>query len=172
MGLLLCQWPRALGAEVIGTVSSDDKAEPALAVGCARVIVYSREDFVAEVLRLTDGRGADVVYDGVGAATLGPSLEALAVRGHLVCVGQASGPVGEWDIGAMAAKSVTISRPNFGHYTSDLEELRGRAERLFDSLRSGVVTATIDSRFPLHQAATAHRRLEARETIGSIVLVP
>jgi NADPH:quinone reductase-like Zn-dependent oxidoreductase len=85
---------RGLGAEVIGTVSSDEKAEPALAAGCARVIVYGGEDFVAEVLGLTDGRGADVVYDGVGAATFARSLEALAVRGHLISVGQASGPSG------------------------------------------------------------------------------
>ena len=129
MGLLLCQWARALGADVIGTVSSDDKAERALAAGCARAIVYTREDFVSEVLRLTGGRGADVIYDGVGAETFGRSLDALAVRGHLISFGQASGPVGEWDIGAMAAKSATISRPNFGHYTTDPEELPRMADR-------------------------------------------
>jgi NADPH:quinone reductase-like Zn-dependent oxidoreductase len=172
MGLLLCQWARMAGADVIGTVSSDAKAERALAVGCARAIIYTRQDFVAEVLRLTDGRGADVIYDGVGAATFGRSLDALAVRGHLISFGQASGPVGEWDIGALAAKSATISRPNFGHYTSDAEELRRMADRLFEALRRGDITPTIDSRLPLDQAPAAHRRLEGRENVGSIVLVP
>jgi NADPH:quinone reductase-like Zn-dependent oxidoreductase len=172
MGLLLCQWARALGADVIGTVSSDHKAERALAAGCARVIVYTREDFVAEVLALTGGRGADVIYDGVGAETFGSSLDALAVRGHLISFGQASGPVGAWDVGAMASKSATISRPNFGHYTTDPEELRQMADRVFQALRRGDITPTIDSRFPLEQAAAAHRRLEDRENIGAIVLMP
>jgi NADPH:quinone reductase-like Zn-dependent oxidoreductase len=171
-GLLLCQWAHTLGADVIGTVSSEDKAERALAAGCARAIVYTRQDFVAEVLLLTQGRGADVIYDGVGAATFGQSLEALAVRGHLISFGQASGPVGEWDVGAMAAKSATISRPNFAHYTSDPAELRGRADRLFDALRRGDLAPVIDSRLPLADAAGAHRRLESRENIGSIVLLP
>lgn len=172
MGLLLSQWARALGADVIGTVSSDNKAEPALAAGCARAIVYTREDFVAEVLRLTGGRGADIVYDGVGAETFGRSLDALAVRGHLISFGQASGPVGDWDVGAMAAKSVTISRPNFGHYTTDPEELRRMADRLFEAIRRGDISPTIDSRLPLEKAADAHRRLEQRQNVGSIVLVP
>jgi NADPH:quinone reductase-like Zn-dependent oxidoreductase len=172
MGLLLCQWASALGADVIGTVSNDAKAERALAAGCARVIVYSREDFAAEVLGLTDGRGADVIYDGVGSATFGRSLEALAIRGHLISFGQASGPVGTWDIGAVAVKSATISRPNFSHYTGDPDELRRSADRLFAALRRGDITPTIDSRLPLEQAATAHRRLEGRESVGAIVLVP
>jgi NADPH:quinone reductase-like Zn-dependent oxidoreductase len=172
MGLLLCQWARALGADVVGTVSSADKAERALAAGCARAIVYTHEDFVAEVLRLTGGRGADVIYDGVGAETFGRSLEALAVRGHLISFGQASGPVGEWDVGAFAAKSATVSRPNFGHYTSDPEELRRMADRLFEGLRRGDISATIDTRLPLSEAAAAHRKLEARENVGAIVLVP
>lgn len=171
-GLFLCQWAHALGADVIGTVSSNDKAERALAAGCARVIVHTRQDFVAELLHLTDGRGADVIYDGVGAATFGGSLDALAIRGHLISFGQASGPVGEWDVGAMAAKSVTVSRPNFGHYTGDPEELRGRAERVFETLRNGVIRATVDSRLPLAEAAAAHRRLEARENVGAILLLP
>ena len=154
MGLLLCQWTKALGADVIGTVSSDDKAERALAAGCARAIVYTRKDFfVSEVLHLTGGRGADVIYDGVGAETFGRSLDALAVRGHLISFGQASGPLGEWDIGAMAAaKSATISRPNFGHYTTDREELPRMTDRLFAALRRGDIGPTIDSRFPLEQA--------------------
>jgi NADPH:quinone reductase len=113
-----------------------------------------------------------VIYDGVGAATFGRSLDALAVRGHLISFGQASGPVGEWDIGAMAAKSATISRPNFGHYTSDAEELRRMADRLFEALRRGDIAPIIDSRLPLEQAPAAHGPLEGRENVGSIVLLP
>ena len=172
MGLLLCQWARALGARVIGTVSSDEKTRAVLGAGAERVLVYSREDFVGEALRLTGGRGVDAVYDGVGAATFGRSLDALAIRGHLVSFGQASGPVGTWDVGAMAAKSITVSRPNFGHYTTDPEELRVMAARLFDALRQGVVTPTIDRRFSLAEAPAAHMRLERRENIGAIILVP
>ena len=94
------------------------------------------------------------------------------MRGHLISFGQASGPVGEWDVGAMAAKSATISRPNFGHYTSDPDELRQMADRLFQALRRGDIVSTIDCRLPLEQAAAAHRRLEGRENVGAIVLVP
>ena len=113
-----------------------------------------------------------MVYDGVGVATFGRSLEALAIRGHLISFGQASGPVGDWNIDAMAAKSVTLSRPNFGHYTTDPAELGAMAGRLFDALRRGVVRATIDSRFPLVEAAAAHSRLENRESSGAIVMTP
>lgn len=172
MGLLLCQWASAIGARVVGTVSSDEKAERVLRAGAERAIVYTRENFVDEGLRFTEGRGVDVVYDGVGSDTFGRSLDVLAIRGHLVSFGQASGPVGTWDVGAMASKSATISRPNFGHYTTDPDELRGRATRLFDAIRRGVIVPTIDSRFPLADAAAAHRRLENRENIGAIVLVP
>jgi NADPH:quinone reductase-like Zn-dependent oxidoreductase len=172
MGLLLCQWARALGAHVIGTVSSEEKARRALAAGCENVIVYSQEDFVAAVQDLTGGRGANVIYDGVGSETFGRSLEALAVRGHLVSFGQASGPVGNWDVGAMASKSATVSRPNFGHYTTDPRELYEMADRLFEAHRRGIIRPTIDREFPLADAAGAHRRLESRQTIGTLVLVP
>ena len=144
----------------------------ALAAGAEQAIVYTEQDFVDELRRLTGGRGADVVYDGVGVATFARSLEALAVRGHLISFGQASGPVGDWNIDALAAKSVTLSRPNFGHYTTDPAELGSMADRLFDALRRGVVTPTVDSRFPLVEAAAAHGRLENRESIGAIVLIP
>jgi NADPH2:quinone reductase len=172
MGLLFCQWASALGARVIGTVSSDEKAARALAAGAEQAIVYTREDFVAAVMRATDGGGVDVVYDGIGAATFGRSLDALAVRGHLISFGQASGPVGTWDIGAFAAKSVTVSRPNFGHYTTDPPELRAMADRLFNALRNRAVTATVDRRLRLDEAAAAHARLERGENIGAIVLIP
>ncbi len=172
IGMLLCEWASALGCRVIGTVSSEAKAAHAARAGCAEVIVHAREDFVAAVARLTGGRGVDVVYDGVGAETFAGSLKALAERGHLVSFGQASGPVGSSDIGALAAKSATISRPNFGHYTADPVLLRGMAERLFEALRRGVIRPTIDARLPLAEAAEAHRRLESRANIGAIVLIP
>jgi NADPH:quinone reductase-like Zn-dependent oxidoreductase len=172
MGLLFCQWASALGARVIGTVSTDEKAERALAAGAEQAIIYTREDFVAEVMRATGGRGADVVYDGIGAATFGRSLEALAIRGHLISFGQASGPVGTWDIGAFAAKSVTVSRPNFGHYTTDPPELRAMADRLFDALRQRIIAPAVDRRLRLAEAPAAHMRLERGENIGAIVLTP
>ena len=171
-GLLLCRWARALGAHVIGTVSTEAKAAAALAAGAERVIVTAREDFTEAVMETTGGHGADVIYDGIGRDTFGRSLEALAVRGHLISHGQASGPVGNWDIGALVAKSATVSRPNFGHYTTDPAELQSMAARLFDALRRGIVTAIIDRVMPLSEAAEAHRRLEARETVGAIVLRP
>ena len=171
-GLLLCQWASAMGARVIGTVSNREKAARALAAGAERAIVYTEQDFVAELRHMTGGRGADVVYDGVGVATFDRSLEALAVRGHLISFGQASGPVGDWNIDALAAKSVTLSRPNFGHYTTDPAELGSMADRLFDALRRGVLTPTVDSEFPLVEAAAAHRRLENRESMGAIILIP
>jgi NADPH:quinone reductase-like Zn-dependent oxidoreductase len=172
MGLLFCRWASALGVRIIGTVSTDEKAARAREAGAGHVIVHRREDFVEAVMRLTGGRGVDVVYDGIGAATFGRSLEALAIRGHLVSFGQASGPVGAWDIGAMASKSVTVSRPNFGHYTTGPEELRARAERVFDALRRGIIAPDIDRRLPLDQAADAHRRLESGENIGALILKP
>jgi NADPH:quinone reductase-like Zn-dependent oxidoreductase len=172
MGLLFCQWASALGARVIGTVSTNEKAARAVAAGAEQVIVYTREDFVDEVMRATGGRGVDVIYDGIGAATFGRSLDAMAIRGHLISFGQASGPVGTWDIGAFAAKSVTVSRPNFGHYTTDPQELRTMADRLFDALRQRVIAPTFDCRLPLQEASTAHTRLERGENIGAIVLIP
>jgi NADPH:quinone reductase-like Zn-dependent oxidoreductase len=171
-GLLLCRWARALGAHVIGTVSTEAKAAAALAAGAERAIVTAREDFAEAVMAATGRHGADVIYDGIGRDSFGRSLEALAIRGHLVSHGQASGPVGHWDIGALVAKSATVSRPNFGHYTTDPAELQPMAERVFEALRRGIVTATIDRVMRLSEAADAHRRLEARETVGAIVLRP
>ncbi len=171
VGLLLCQWASAIGARVIGTVSTQEKAEYAREAGCAHVVIHAQEDFAAAVERLTDGRGVDVVYDGVGQATFARSLEALAPRGHLVSHGQASGPVGSWDLGAFAAKSLTLSRPNFGHYTTDPVELRTMSDRLFDALRRGIIRP-IHRSFPLADAAEAHRHLESRANKGALVLIP
>jgi NADPH:quinone reductase-like Zn-dependent oxidoreductase len=170
VGLLLCQWASALGAAVIGTVSTDEKAALARRAGCDLVVVHGREPFSEAVLRATGGRGADVIYDAIGRDSFTASVAALAVRGHLVSFGQASGPVGAHDIGAFASKSATISRPNYGHYTADPEELRAMAARLFAVLAAGTVQPLIGARLPLAAAAEAHRRLEGRETVGSTVL--
>jgi NADPH:quinone reductase-like Zn-dependent oxidoreductase len=170
VGLLLCQWASALGAAVIGTVSTEEKAALARRAGCDLVIVHGREPFSEAVLRATGGRGADVIYDAIGRDSFTASVAALAVRGHLVSFGQASGPVGAHDIGAFASKSATISRPNYGHYTADPVELRAMAARLFAAIAAGTVQPLIGTRLPLAAAAEAHRRLEGRETVGSTVL--
>ena len=170
VGLMLCQWASALGAAVIGTVSTEEKAALARRAGCDLVVVHGREPFSDAVKRATGGRGADVIYDAIGRDSFTGSVAALAVRGHLVSFGQASGPVGGHDIGAFASKSATISRPNYGHYTSDPEELRSMAARLFAAIADGTVQPMIGARLPLAAAAEAHRRLEGRETLGATVL--
>jgi NADPH2:quinone reductase len=172
VGQLLVQWARDLGATVIGTVSDDGKARIIERLGAHHAIVRARENFVDAVLRITGGGGADVIYDAVGADTFGQSLEALAVRGHLVSFGQASGSVGSWDIGRFASKSVTISRPNYGHYTDTRAKLLPHVERFFAMLRAGSIVMAPPTRYPLERAADAHRDLEARRTTGSLVLVP
>jgi NADPH:quinone reductase-like Zn-dependent oxidoreductase len=172
VGQLLVQWARDLGATVIGTVSDDEKARIAGRLGAQHAIVRGRENFADAVMRITGGRGADVIYDAVGADTFGSSLEALAVRGHLVSFGQASGSVGSWDIGQFASKSVTLSRPNYGHYTDTREKLLPHVERFFGMLRAGRIAIAPPTRYPLERAAGAHRDLEARRTTGSLVLVP
>ncbi|MCA0051030.1 SRPBCC family protein [Mesorhizobium sp. B283B1A] len=172
IGQLLVQWARHLGATVIATVSSDDKARIVERLGAYHVVVYSRENFAEAVMRLTNGAGADVAYDAVGNDTFGGSLAALAVRGHLVSFGQASGPVGNWDIGRFASKSLTLSRPNYAHYTDTPEKLAPHVARFFQALRQGVVRVEAPTRYTLADAADAHRDLESRRTTGALVLLP
>ena len=172
IGQLLVQWARHLGATVIATVSSDDKARIVERLGAHHVIVYSRENFAEAVMRLTGGMGANVAYDAVGNDTFAGSLAALAVRGHLVSFGQASGPVGNWDIGRFASRSVTISRPNYAHYTDTPEKLAPHVARFFQALRQGVVRVEAPTRYDLANAADAHRDLESRRTTGALVLLP
>lgn len=172
IGQLLVQWARHLGATVIATVSSDDKARIVEDLGAHRVIVYSREDFAEAVMRLTNGAGADVVYDAVGADTFGGSLAALARRGHLVSFGQASGPIGNWDVGRFASKSITVSRPNYGHYTDTPEKLAPHVDRFFAAFRQRAVRIGQPASYDLARAADAHRDLEARRTSGALVLLP
>lgn len=172
VGLLLCQWASHLGATVIGTVGGREKAALAQQSGCAYAIDYTREDFAARVMEITDGRGVQVVYDAVGRDTLLRSYEALAVRGHLVSYGQASGAMDPVDIGAFAAKSVTLSRPNFSHFTQDAASLKSASSRLFNAVMSGALRVRVNHRYPLSAAADAHTELEARRTTGSILLLP
>jgi NADPH:quinone reductase-like Zn-dependent oxidoreductase len=172
VGQILCQWGRALGATVIGTVGSIEKARIARAHGCAYPILYTEEDFVEKVREITAGRGCDVVYDAVGRDTFLRSYEALALRGHLVSFGQASGPIEPVDIAGFVGKSARVSRPNFGHYTGTPAEVRAITDRLFDALRRGIVSVEIGQRFALSDAAEAHRALESRRTTGSSILLP
>ncbi len=172
VGSLLCQWAALKGATVIGTVGSREKAERARELGLKHVVVYTEESFVERVHAITDGRGADVVYDAVGRATLERSYEALATRGHLISYGQASGHIEPVDIAAYAGKSATISRPNFAHYVSDTDTVRAMTERLFPLLANGRLRVDIGHRFPLDEVGEAHRLLESRGTMGATVLVP
>ncbi len=171
-GLLLCQWARHLGATVIGTVGSEEKARIARDNGCDYPIVYTRDDFVAQVRDITEGRGADVVFDGVGRDTLMKSLEVLAVRGHLVSFGQSSGSPEPVDIGLLTPKSAKLSRPVLFHYVADPGELRASAQRVFELLEQGVLRPSVNQRHPLTQAEQAQRELEARHTSGATVLIP
>jgi NADPH:quinone reductase-like Zn-dependent oxidoreductase len=172
VGQLLCQWARHLGATVIGTVGSAEKARIAQAAGCAHPIVYTETDFATRVLELTGGRGCGVVYDAVGADTFLKSYEALSQRGHLVSYGQASGPIPPIDIAAFAGKSAKVSRPNFGHYTGTKADVHSICDRLFRAIADGVIHPMIGQEFSLHAAAEAHRALEGRRTSGSTILIP
>ena len=172
VGQLLARWAKALGATVIGVTSTPAKAEEAKRVGCDHVIVRSREDFADAVMRLTEGRGASVVYDAVGKDTFEGSIRALAPRGRLVSFGQASGDVGAYPIDELANRSVTLSRPNYGHYTDTAEKLRPLVDRLFAALRSGVLVAERPRLYALADARVAHADLESRATTGALVLIP
>jgi NADPH:quinone reductase-like Zn-dependent oxidoreductase len=172
VGLLLCQWAKHLGATVIGTVSTEAKARAARAAGCDHPIVTAHDDFVARTREITGGRGANVVYDGVGKDTLAGSLEVLATPGHLVCYGQSSGSPEPPPLTVLSAKSATFSRPVLFHYTANPAVLREIAGNVFDLVGRGVLRVEIGQRYPLAEAARAHRDLEARRTIGASVLLP
>lgn len=173
VGLLLCQWASHLGATVIGTVGSDEKASLARAHGCRHVIVYTREDFTRRVRELTEGKGVPVVYDSVGKATWEGSLDCLQPRGLMVSYGNASGPVPAFEPGVLALKgSLFVTRPTLFSYAATREELLAMSDDLFGVVRSGAVKVSVRQTFPLVEAADAHRALEARETVGSTVLMP
>ena len=171
VGLIMCQWAKALGATVIGTVGSDQKAELVRAHGCDHPIVYTRQDFVAEVARITNGEKLPVVYDGVGRDTFMKSLDCLHRRGMMVSFGNASGPVDPFPASILAQKgSLFLTRPTLYDYIVTREELEQAARDLFGVVVSGKVKIEVKQRFALKGAAEAHRALESRKTSGSTVL--
>jgi NADPH:quinone reductase len=172
VGLLLCQWAKHIGATVIGTVSTAEKARLARDAGCDYPIVAPLAEFAAQVKEITRGHGADVVYDGIGKASFAGSFEALALRGHLVLYGHATGMPDPISHATLAEKSATVTRPVLFHYTAAAEDLRDMARNLFRMIESGALRVSINQRFPLRQAADAHRELEARRTTGSTILLP
>jgi NADPH:quinone reductase-like Zn-dependent oxidoreductase len=172
VGLFLCQWARALGARVIGTVSSEDKARLARANGCELPLIAPDHRFGPGVKAATGGRGVDVIYDGLGREAMAENLEALALCGHWVSYGQASGPLPPIAAEALAAKSLTLSRPVLFHYTAERSSLNELAQQTFDALRAGVLRAEGRHRYPLAAAAEAHRDLEGRRTAGPLLLLP
>jgi NADPH2:quinone reductase len=170
VGLIMCQWAKALGATVIGTVGSDEKAELVRAHGCDHPIVYTRQDFVAEVARITNGEKLPVVYDGVGRDTFMKSLDCLHRRGMMVSFGNASGPVDPFPATILAQKgSLFLTRPTLYDYIATRDELEQAARDLFDVVASGKVKIEVKQRFALKDAAEAHRELESRKTSGSTV---
>jgi len=170
VGLFLCQWAKALGAKVIGTVSTEGKAALARQNGCDHPIVSRKYSFSREVKNLTGNRGADVIYDGLGKEAAAENLEALALRGHWVSYGQASGAHDSFP--DLTAKSGTLSRPVLFHYTAERAMLNEIAGNVFRALQDGTIRAEIRHRYPLGAAADAHRDLEARRTAGAVVLLP
>ena len=173
VGLLLTQMIKARGGVVIGTVSSEAKADAARAMGADHVIRYDQVDFMPFVREYTNGHGVDVVYDGVGLTTFDQSLRSLKVRGTLALFGQASGPVGPFDPQILnTLGSLILTRPSLGHFTQTPEELQWRASEVFDHLASGQVKLTLGGQYPLEQAAQAHSDLESRKTSGKLLLIP
>ncbi|MBA2127167.1 quinone oxidoreductase [Hyphomicrobium methylovorum] len=171
VGLIACQWARALGATVIGTVSTDAKAELAKANGATHAINVKREDFVARVKEITNGAGCDVVYDSVGKDTFPQSLDCLKPKGLWVSFGNSSGPVPPFELTALKG-SLFATRPSLFAYTEKREDLEANAAELFEMVSSGKVQIAVNHRYPLSEAAEAHRALASRATTGSIILVP
>jgi len=173
VGQIAVQWLKALGARVIGTVGSEDKAAIAKSLGCDHVINYRHENVAASVRDITEGHGVPVVYDGVGHDTFNASLDCLAARGMFVSFGNASGPVPAFAPAVLASKgSLFMTRPRLSDYIATREELEQAARALFDVVSSGAVKINVQHTYPLRDAAQAHRDLEARKTTGSVVLLP
>ena len=171
VGLIACQWAHSLGATVIGTVGSDEKAALAKAHGCDHPIVYTREDFVERVKELTSGQKVPVVYDSIGKDTFLKSLDCIRPHGLLVVFGQASGPIGPVDLSIFAQKgSLFFTRPTLNTYAAKRADMLPMAKDLFDAVLSGKVKIEIGQTYPLKDAAQAHRDLEGRKTTGSTVL--
>lgn len=172
VGSLLCQWANSLGATVIGTVSTKEKAAQAKDDGCHHVIIYKEEDFAARVNEITSGNGVDVVYDSVGKDTFQCSLACLKTRGYMVCFGQSSGTPDPFPLSVLAPKSLFLTRPSLMQYTATRGELLETAGEVFANIASGVLRVRVNHTYPLSQAAQAHADLESRKTSGSVVLLP
>jgi NADPH2:quinone reductase len=173
VGLIACQWLKAIGATVIGTVGTDEKASLARASGCDHPVVYTREDFVARVKEITGGKGVPVVYDPVGKTTFQGSLDCLRPRGLMVAFGNASGAVPPVDLLQLSIRgSLFLTRPTLAHYTATRAELEETASDLFQMVSSGRIRVQPSATYPLADAAHAHRDLEGRKTTGSILLLP
>jgi NADPH:quinone reductase len=173
VGLIACQWAKALGVTMIGTVGSDEKAELAKAHGCAHTIVYTREDFVARTKELTGGKGVPVVYDAVGKDTFPQSLDCLSLRGLFVSFGNSSGPIAAFSIGLLAQKgSLYATRPTLFSYANTREALTAMADDMFALVKAGKLRSEPRQRFALKDAAAAHRALESRATTGATILIP
>jgi NADPH:quinone reductase len=172
VGQPLVRWAKHLGAKVIATVGSQEKAAIARECGADHVILYRRESFVDRVAQITGGAGVDVAYDSVGADTFAGSLDCLALRGILVNFGQSSGPVPPFAVSRLAARSNTLVRPMLFHYIRGRPALEAVAAETFEAVRLGIIRARIGLRLPLARAAEAHARIESRATSGQIVLVP
>jgi NADPH2:quinone reductase len=173
VGLILCQWANHLGANVIGTVGSKEKAELAKANGCHHTILYRNEDFVARVKDIAGGKLCDVVYDGIGKTTFPASLDCIRPLGMFVSFGSASGPISAFDINLLQFKgSLFATRPTLNTYAAKRADLLAMADDLSAVVGSGAVKITVNQKYPLKDAAKAHRDLEGRETTGSSILIP
>ncbi len=173
VGLLACQWARALGVTLIGTVGSNEKAALAKENGCAHTIVYTRENFVERTKELTGGKGVPVVYDSIGKDTFPASLDCLMPRGLFVSFGAASGPIAAFNIGMLAAKgSLYVTRPTLFSYATGRESINRMAGEVFDLVLSGKIKSDARQTFPLKDAVAAHTALESRATTGATVLIP
>ena len=173
IGLIACQWARALGVTMIGTVGSDEKAALAKANGCTHTIVYTRENFVERVKQLTGGKGVPVVYDGVGKDTFPASLDCLSPRGMFVSFGNASGPIAAFDILLLSQKgSLYATRPTLATFTASRAAMLAMCDDMFSLVRAGKLGSEPRQTYALKDAAQAHRDLESRKTTGAIVLLP
>ena len=173
VGLIVCQWAKHLGVNIIGTVGSEEKAQLAKSHGCTHTVRYNDEDFVERVNDITDGKGVDAVYDSVGKDTFDKSMDCLKKRGTLVLFGQSSGKVPSFDPAALSAKgSIYLTRPTLFHYTDTREDLVSCSSELFDALINGAVTPDINQEYPLADARQAHEDLEGRRTTGATILIP
>ncbi len=173
VGLIACQWARALGVTMIGTVGSDEKAELAKANGCVHTINYNKENFVERVKQITEGKGVPVVYDSIGKDTFIGSLDCLAPLGMMVSFGSASGPVSPFGLNELATRgSLFLTRPSLFNYTAKRDDLETMAAELFSMIESGKIKIDINQRYDLKDVAQAHRDLESRKTTGSSILIP